>query len=901
MSLMPGSRLGHYEILSALGAGGMGEVYRARDTKLNRDVALKILPEAFTLDGDRIARFRREAQVLASLNHPSIAAIYGFEDSGSTHALVLELVEGPTLADRIAKGPIPLDEALPIARQIAEALEAAHEQGIIHRDLKPANIKVRDDGTVKVLDFGLAKAMEPASAMSPALTASPTITTPAQMTGVGMILGTAAYMSPEQAKGRPADKRSDVWAFGCVLYEMLTSTRAFEGEDVSDTLANVLKSEPDWNALPANLPQDVRTIIVRCLRKDRRQRFADIAVPLFFMNETSGTALPVAAIAARRSFWRRAVPFAAVAVLTGAIVAAAAWTLRPSAPSPMVTRFSVQLPAGQTFTNPGRQFVALSPDGANLVYVANARLYLRSMSDLEAHVIAGSDVFNGLNNPVFSPDGQTVAFYAADFTLKRLAVAGGVAVTICPADIPFGVSWGDGGIVFGQGAKGIFRVSPNGGRPEVIATVNPDQVASSPQMLSGGRAVLFSVKNVTDVWDKGQIVVQSLGSGARKRLVDGGSDGRYLPTGHLAYALSGVLLAVPFDLDRLAVSAGPVAVVEGVRRATTGTDGAPTAQFGYGANGSLVYVPGPAKLTAGDRDLVLFDGKGGVQPLKLPPGAYTAPRVSPDGHAVAFVNEDDKEATVWVYDLSGSSAARRLTFGGNSRAPIWSADGQWIAFQSDREGDLAIFRQRADGSGTAERLTKPQAGTTHTPQAWSPDGTRILFTVKENQEFRLGMMDMKDRRTAAFGDVRSTVPTEASFSPDGRWVAYQSRENLGDTVAGTQVFVRPFPATETKYLVPQVGGHPYWSRKGDLLILNVGTSRSMAIGVTLTPSVEFGRPQEFSRVGRYEASPFASRRNVDAMPDGRFVGVTESGGAATPRIEVVLNWFEELKQRVPSK
>ena len=703
MALAPGTHLGPYEVTAQIGAGGMGEVYRARDAKLNRDVALKILPEAFAVDPERLARFHREAQVLASLNHSNIAAIYGFEDSGSTHALVLELVEGPTLADLIAQestargGGAPrgleIEAALAIAKQIADALEAAHAQGIVHRDLKPANIKLRPDGTVKVLDFGLAKALEPASAISPDPTAAPTITTPAMMTGLGMILGTASYMSPEQAKGRPADKRSDVWAFGCVLYEMLTGKRAFEGEDVSDTLANVLKSEPDWSALPANLPPEIRTIIDRCLRKDRRQRFADIALPLFFMGEAGGAVSPTAAVAAPRSFWRRTIPFGAVAVLACAVTAAAAWTLRPSAPPPMVARFSVPLPADQVFTVTGRQLVAVSPDGSNLVYVANSRLYVRSMSSLETHVIAGSDVGGdvnvggGVTSPVFSPDGRTLAFYAgADHTLKRLAVSGGAAVTICQSDVPVGMSWGEGGLVFAlAGKKGIFRVSPNGGTPEAIATVNPDEDASSPQVLPGGRAVLFSVKNAGDIWDKGQVVVQPLGQGARKVLLNGGADGRYVPTGHLVYALSGVLMAVPFDLARLAVSGGPVPVVEGVRRtAVVATDVSATAQFSYSANGSLVYLPGPAILQAGDRDLVVFDGKGGLEPLKLPPGVYSAPRASPDGHAIVFETADDKEAIVWVYDLRGASAARRLTFGGKNRAPIWSADGQWIAFQSDR-------------------------------------------------------------------------------------------------------------------------------------------------------------------------------------------------------------------------
>jgi serine/threonine-protein kinase len=450
VALTPGTRIGVFEITGLLGTGGMGEVYRATDTKLGRAVAIKVLPEAFVHDAERLARFEREAQLLASLNHPNIAAIYGFERSNSVHALVLELVEGPTLADRIAQGPILLDEALPIARQIAEALEAAHEQGIVHRDLKPANIKLRHDGVVKVLDFGLAKALEPVSPIGADMTASPTITSPA-MTRIGVILGTAAYMSPEQAKGRAADKRSDVWAFGCVLYEMLTGRRAFEGEDVSDTLAAVLRGEPDWAALPLDVPPLIRALLQRCLQKDRKRRVADVSAVLFAIDEQAAlaaSATETLSIAApRRPLWRQAAAVLVAAILTGALVGIAVWNVRPSTPSPTIARFPYTLPEGQQFVDDTRpiqtnyaQLLAISPDGAQMVYVANCRLYLRSLSELEARPVIGTEITQGaLGFPVFSPDGGSIAFWSGDGTtgaIKRIAVTGGVAVTICQAAVP---------------------------------------------------------------------------------------------------------------------------------------------------------------------------------------------------------------------------------------------------------------------------------------------------------------------------------------------------------------------------------------------------------------------------------------------------------------------------------
>ena len=457
MTLATGTCLGTYEILVLLGAGGMGEVYRARDTNLNRDVALKVLPASFTSDPERLARFRREGQVLASLNHPHIGAIHGLEESRGTQFLVLELVDGESLDKRLARGPIPVDEALPIARQIVEALEAAHEQGIVHRDLKPANVALTRDGQVKVLDFGLAKALEAAGGRSLDLANSPTLTSPAMMTGVGVILGTAAYMAPEQAKGRPADKRCDVWAFGAVLYEMLTGKRAFEGDDVSDTLAAVLRGEPDWSALPPTLPASMRALLEGSLKKDRRERIADISTAHFLLShrDTVETVIQVSRPLPWPA-WRHAA-LVIVSVAFGGAAATGLWKLKPSPVVP-VTRFAISLPPGQQLTL-SRQAVGLSPDATRMVYAAEGRLYLRAMSELESRAIAGTE--DGIN-PVFSPDGQSLVFWA-DSTLKRIAVSGGVPVTVCPTSPLSGISWGSDGILFAQMGTGIMRVSPNGG------------------------------------------------------------------------------------------------------------------------------------------------------------------------------------------------------------------------------------------------------------------------------------------------------------------------------------------------------------------------------------------------------------------------------------------------------
>ena len=914
MALSAGSRIGPYEIVEAIGAGGMGEVYRARDAKLARDVAIKVLPAEFALDPDRLARFTREAQVLASLNHQNIGAIYGLEESRSggssdppISALVLEFVDGPTLADRIAQGAIPVDDALPIARQIAEALEAAHEQGIIHRDLKPANIKVRPDGTVKVLDFGLAKLAQgpgpgPQGSVS-ALTQSPTITTPA-MTQVGMILGTAAYMSPEQAKGREADKRSDIWAFGCVLFEMLTGRRAFEGDDVSDTLAAVLRADVEFSRLPLETPSAITALLRRCLDRDAKGRLRDIGEARIAIERAiaSGPAEVVTREqrgAAQPSRAWRAIPLLACTALGAVLAGVVAIALRPAAPLSIVTKFAVTI--GQSFSTAPRNVIDVSPDGTQLVFVSNRQLFRKMLWEFEATPIAGSESPVGLTNPVFAPDGRSIAFITGGGgggTIQTIPSTGGTPRTFSMTTsnpLGFGLSWSPQGILIGAGGGGILRLNPNSGASDQLARVKANETASYPQMLPDGDSVLYTRGN-TD-WSpvsEPDVVVHSLKSGEDK-IIAHGSHGRYVASGHIVYAVGGVLFAAPFDVQALRTSGEPVAVVQGVRRGANGAT-----HFSVSNTGVLVYVQGPASTGQPQRDLALIDRNGVVEPLKLPAGLYEAPRVSPDGKRIAFSSFDNKEGIIWTSDVSGANSPLKLTFAGRNRFPIWSPDNAYIAFQSDREGDLAIYVQRADGSGSIERLTTPDKGASQVPDSWSPDGEHLLFSETKDSEISSWVLSIKDKKVSRFGDIRSLLPIDAVFSPNGAWVAYQSGRP-GDN----GVFVQPFPAIGNgKYQISRgaAAHHPAWSRDGKEIIYIPAQANPVVVSVNTQPIFAFSKTIRELPTKGIESGP-SSIRNYDVMPDGRLLGVVNAGestGAPVAQeIRVILNWFEELKQKVP--
>ena len=893
MPLSAGTRLGNYKIVSALGAGGMGEVYRARDNKLGRSVAIKVLPDAVATDPDRIARFEREAKVLASLNHPHIAALFGMEKSGDRHFLVMELVEGETLGERIAYGPLVAEDALRIASQIAEALEAAHENGIVHRDLKPANVKLTPDEQVKVLDFGLARAMETRQATADA-TRSPTLS--AVATRAGVILGTAAYMSPEQAKGFQVDHRSDVFSFGVVLLEMLTGRRPFQGDTAAEILASVLKSEVDFSALPENLNPRLLELLQRCLEKHPKKRWqaiGDVRAELEAIAKAPRSSVAItAAIAAPRPLWRRGIALAIMTLVGSALGGVAVWTFRPSTP-PTVVRFTFALAEGQNFTSPGRRQVAISPDGTRIVYVANFRLYLRSIEDLEARPIKGAETSGtlGVTSPAFSPDGQFIAFFSADDnTLKKISVNGGTPITLCHATNPFGLSWGDTGIVFGQGAGGVVRVAANGGTPEKLVSVQADEVAHGPEMLPDGRSLLLTLTTDTsqDRWDKGRVVVQSLSSGERKVLAEGGSDPHYSPTGHLIYALGGVAVAVPFDLGRLETTGGPVPVVEGIRRAGAATG---TAQFGFSRSGSLIYIPGLASGLGNQQDLAWVDRTGGAESLKLPARSYRHVRISPEGKRITFGTDDGGEASVYVYAPGSGTSMQRMTFEGNNRFPIWAADGNRIAFQSDREGDLGIFWQPAAG-GPAERLTKANDGTSHVPESWA--GDRLLYTMTKGSSVTLWTLSLQERTPARFGALESSTPIGSVFSRDGRWIAY----SIDNTV-----FVQPFPATGSTYQISRTnaGHHPIWSSDGKELFYEPRQGQLVAVPVQTQPNFTFGNPVSWP--GGFGSTVNFASRNRDIAPDGkRFISpVSVVSVTSVQEVRVVLNWLEELKRLAPTQ
>jgi serine/threonine-protein kinase len=887
MALSPGRRFGPYKIVGEIGAGGMGVVYRATDTTLDRDVAIKVLPASMTSDADRIARFDREAKTLASLNHPNIAQVYGLEKTGDVTALVMELVEGPTLEDRIRHGALPVDQAMDIAMQIAAGLEGAHGRHIVHRDLKPANIKLRPDGTVKILDFGIAKALEPE-----ALTSEPEsamMTTPA--TQVGVILGTAAYMSPEQAKGKPVDRRTDIWAFGCVLYEMLTGQPAFGGEDVATTMARVIANEPDLDALPAAASPAVRQTIKLCLTKELKRRVRDVGDVRLALEGAFETAAfgPTSRTEVPRT-WRRALPpvaAALAAVLVTSVTVRSA--MRPTPPT--VTRFVHELAEGQILRTPARGLLAVSPDGQRFVYDTEDGLVLRSLDSLETRVIPGTEDF--LHTVTFSPDGQSVAYFDYEGQLRRIGIGGGVPVVICGVCSGNGVSWeADGTIYFAQ-QEGIWRVSANGGEPDLVIEADPGTRFYGVDLLPDGDTLLFSVLS-TDreegsiVWDEGQIVVQSLSTGEGTVIVNGGTAARYLPTGHVVYALGDALFTVAFDADALTVSGGAVQIVQEVTRAYN--DASPVAHYDVAENGTLVYLTGSAVDT---RTPVWVNRQGRDEPIGVPPGNWVSPRISPDYTKLAL-NDRGGEDDIWVFDLNRLVFTTRLTSDpGPDRFPVWFPDGDRIAYSSSRS-DVILWRA-ADGAGPAERLgLAPDVGF---PTAFLFDGSQLFVfggTTSETEDLSVVAVPGGEVTTLTETPFREVM---AEPSPEGQWIAYVS-----DETGREEIYVRSYPNVEAQREPVSTGGgtQPLWARDGQTLYYRNGDAiMAVAVSTETEPerTITVGQP-EIVIEGPY-ANPQGGR-TYDIGPDGRFLMLKdaedESGEA---RIVVVENWFSELNLLVP--
>jgi serine/threonine-protein kinase len=877
--MSPQRTIAHYRIIAKLGEGGMGEVWRATDTRLNRDVAIKILPEVFSQDPDRMARFTREAQVLAQLNHPNIAAIYGVEE----RALIMELVEGETLPTGL-----PPETALNYARQIAEALEYAHERGIIHRDLKPANIKVTGDGRIKVLDFGLAKAVSNGAATVGDPMSSPTVTMGATIAGVK--LGTPAYMAPEQARGQNVDRRADIWAFGVVLYEMLTGRRLFAGETVSDTLAGVLKTEPDLTPIP----DEMRPIIERCLRKDPHRRWLAIGDVRMLLDD--GAAWRPAAPATARP--RTIVPWmvAAGALAIAIALASSLWqTTRPS--DKPLTRIDLDLGpdavAGPNLT------VAISPDGRRLVYPVRGpdgkqQLATRLLDQARATLLPGTE---GGRDPFLSPDSQSIGFFSG-LQLKRISVLGGAPLILTTtANFSTGASWGeDGSIIMAMGVtRPLSRVPVSGGVASPLAKLGPGEITNRwPQSLPGGKVVVFTASSTPNVRVGARIEALSLKTGELKNLVRDGYYGRYLPSGHLVFVRDGVLFGVPFDPDRLEVRGAPTPLLDDVA-ANLSTGGG---QFDFSANGTFVYAAG--KSAAQASQMMWLDSSGRTQPLLGAPGSI--PRISPDGHKVAFVGDGQD---IYIHDLDRDTTTR-LTNSGQASTPVWAPDRRHIVFQSLADG-FSLYWIRSDGAGDPELLLKSSSYLTY-PWSFSPDG-RWLAYAQTGPTSVLDLwvlpLDVSDPEHPKAGKPEVFLSTPANetvprFSPDGRWIAYRSTESGRE-----EVYVRPFPAGNGgKSQISSSGGlYGLWSNNGHELFYETPDNQIMVVDYRVESGAFIpGKPRLWSdkRIS-YTGPP-----HLDLAPDGkRFVVLMTPESAPGERnpvhITMLLNFFDEVKRRIPVK
>jgi Tol biopolymer transport system component len=905
MPLGPGTSFGPYVIEAPLGAGGMGEVYRARDTRLNRDVAIKVLPELVAADTERLARFTREAQTLASLNHPNIAQIFAVEELSSasgqtaTRALVMELVAGEDLSDVIARGPLALDEALPIARQIIDALEAAHELGIVHRDLKPANIKIRDDGAVKVLDFGLAKAIDGAATGNSAAANSPTLTVHA--TQLGIILGTAAYMSPEQARGKAVDKRTDVWAFGCVLYEMLTGRKAFDGEDITEIISAVVKTEPDWNALPNDLPAHVGTVIERTLVKDRKARIPDLSVVRYMLDGAMPGVIPIDAAPARRRgssvVWKAAAGLLALTTLA----ATAAWYRASSVIAPMA-RFQILPPDNTTFRIAGARpaaMGAISPDGQTLAFTAQdgsgkRLLWVRSIASLAAQSLAGTEE---ATYPFWSPDGRSIGF-GVPGRLMKIAATGGPPQTLCTTSGPTiagrGAAWNrDGTIVFNNGPGPLYRVPADGGTPEPIGKLAPGIAAwAFPSFLPDGRHVLYYASST--VASLSGVYVTSIDGGEPKRILTADTGAVYAAaTGHVLFVRQGTLLAQHFDLTGLTPSGDAVPVAERVESGVLPG----VVSFSVSGTGVLVYGASDAEQMI---QMTWVDREGKAIGSLGPPAQYKGTELSPDGTRVAAHRHEGTGGDIWVTDVS-RGATSRFTFDAaqDNSSPVWSPDGNRIAYASTRPGKWGVYARPSNNVGDEERLFEVDATGVAPPQpvSWASDGSLIVVITDEKAQKHVWSVSLSGEHKATQLTRTGVIEVHGQVSPDGKWLAYMSTENS----ATPEVYVTSLFAGGGKWPISSGGGNfPRWSGDGrELFYLSGG--QMMAVEVKTTGSTfEPGRARSlFGPLLQIAAHPTAYFPFAVAKDGQRFLIPRPPAGAPTDQkqaIVVVLNWAAALKK-----
>jgi len=909
MALSPGTRLGPFEVLAPLGAGGMGEVYRAKDTRLERTVALKVLPAHLSSNPDLRQRLEREARTISSLNHPHICTLYDIGHQDGVDYLVMEYLEGETLAQRLskatagavvpAKPPLPMEQVLRYAMEITDALDKAHRQGVTHRDLKPGNIMLTKAGT-KLLDFGLAKfrRVDPVVA---ATTATGLTTDDGRLaaedkklTVEGTILGTFQYMAPEQLEGQEADARSDIFALGAVLYEMATGQAAFAGRSKATVIAAILDREPaPISTLQPMTPPALEHLVKRCLAKDPEERWQtahDIKLQLQWITEAGSQAGMPAPLVTRRK-GRERLAWALVAIAAALAAGIAGWSLlrRAEAPRP-VARVVIALPPTDRLALGAQPALAISPDGAHLVYAARrgsaTQLYLRPTDRFEATPIAATE---GAEGPFFSPDGQWIGFFAGQ-KMKKVPLSGGAPMILCDAS-GRGASWGpDDTIIFSpRQVAGLLRVSAAGGAPQVLTT--PDTKKGEvaylwPEVLPGGEAVLFTIQTGSATLGDARIAVRSLKTGEQRVLLEGGSHARYSPTGHLIYARAAGLLAAPFDLARLQVKGTPFPILEGIVTDTISG----LAQFSFSASGSLVYVTGGPG--GPERSLVWVDRKGAARPVTATRRDYIWPRLSPDGRRLALGITEAGNTDIWIYDLARGTLPRLTFEPGMDNYPVWTPDGKRVAYASAKGGPPNIFWKPADGSGPEERLTT--STNLQAPTSWSPDGKALAFAEPDPKTgFDIWVLPMEgERRPRPF---LQTPFTESSprFSPDGRWLAYVSNES-----GRYQVYVQPYPGPGGKWQISTEGGvEPLWARNGRELFYRHG-DQMMAVGVSTQPTFTAGSPRLLFE-GPYEPTPL-TLANFDVSPDGQqFLMMKSEQESAPTQLHVVLNWFEELKRRVP--
>jgi Tol biopolymer transport system component len=885
-----GTTLSHFKITAKLGQGGMGEVYRAEDTNLKREVAIKVLPEGFVQDPERFARFEREAHILASLNHPNIAAIHDLAEDQGTHFLVLALVAGEDLATRLARGPVPIEDALPLALQIAEGLEAAHRQGIVHRDLKPANVMVSQDGKVKILDFGLAKPTEPVEGGAGDLTRSPTLT--AQMTQAGVILGTAAYMSPEQARGLEVDKQADIWAFGCVVFEMLAGGRVFAGTDITDSLAAVLRSDPEWSLLPTATPTPVRRLLRRCLEKETHSRLRDIGDARLELEEVSveeADGEHAATVDRQPSRWAQAIPWGLAVVSIVALLVALFGLKTPPATHGAATRLLVE--TGPLDLSGRAPAIALSRDGRRLAFVGyrdNASyIAVRELDEFEAREVPGTV---GAQGPFFSPDGEHLGF-SLEGELRTVSLAGGPATTLFRGWVLWGATWGpQDRIVFGAWPNtGLTEVSAMGDGPRRMTELDEgykENYHAQPEFIGDSNAVLFNSFNAFTAVGVPGVMVNSPQNPARLLLEEGGTNPRYAQSGHLVLVKNGSLMAAPFDPDSFSQTTAAVPVLQGIM-----TLGHRTAQYAIAENGTLAYIAGGRR--AVEHTLVRVDRNGSSVTVTDTQRAYWGPRFSPDGERLAFwLSGDDPQ--VWVLEVARGSLTR-LTSDKASFWPIWTPGGDEVAFSHrEEEGVVNLFRKDLAGGRQKERLTNSELGSQ--AGAWSPDGRSLVFQqgIDPVTGFDVWVHDL-EQQTA-----RPLLDTEANefqpvLSADGEWLAYVSDES-----GRREVYVARFPEMTQRTAISVDGGsEPVWNPRGSELFFRKD-DRMMVVEFSTGPQPKAGRSRMLFEGRFVPGTPYG--RNYDVSPDGKsFVMITSTEMSSPPsQVHVILNWFEELERLVPT-